>query len=192
VLGSTRTLPTTGPCSGSAGSACKCRRRGVAQCPIDRGAAHPKHGADLLDRELSLLVHLPGLPSLLRGQLGRPTPDPATGPRRRQPSHRPVTDDLPLELGQRPEQVEYQPAASRRRVDALPQRPEPHPPRRPSRTRACRSTSWPRRGDGRSGPTGRRGRLIGGRSSMRSWSSCDRGTRWWCGAPTGWAGRCGT
>jgi len=26
----------------------------------------------------------------------------------------------------------------------------------------------------------------------RSWSSCGRGTRWWCGGWTGWAGRCGT
>ena len=44
-----------------------------------------------------------------------------------QARHRPIPDDLPLELGQRTEQVEHQPPARGGRVDRLPQRAEPDP-----------------------------------------------------------------
>jgi len=99
---------------------------GLAQRPVDRGSAHPQHRADLLDRQLPRVVHPADLPDLLGGQLRRPAPDPPPCPPRGQPGHRPVPDDLPLELRQRPEQMEHQPPPSGRGGDALPQRPKPH------------------------------------------------------------------
>ncbi len=60
------------------------------------------------------------------------------------------------------------------------------------RSRTLRYSSMPsgRRGVGGCSPITRRGRGRTGRSWWLRWIRCGRGTRWWCGGWTGWAGRC--
>jgi hypothetical protein len=85
---------------------------------------------------LPVVVELLGQRQLLRvGQLLRPTPFASPGSRRGQTRLGPLADEIPLELGQGPENMEDQLAPRCRRVDLLGQAPEANPPLRQGRNR---------------------------------------------------------
>ncbi len=72
--------------------------------------------------------HRLGLAAKLRRQFARPPSPPAAGPCRGQAGHGPLPDEVPLELGQRPEDVEHERAAGGGGVDPLGKRAEAEPP----------------------------------------------------------------
>lgn len=99
----------------------------LTQNAVDRGTADAEHITDLRDGHVLLVVHAPGGLDLVGGQDRRAPTQTATGSRGRQAGLRTIPDQVALELRQRGEQVDHQPAAGGGGVDVLGQGPEPHP-----------------------------------------------------------------
>ena len=100
-----------------------------SQVPIERRPGDPQRGADGRDRVGRVLVQRPGLGQLPRVQRPRPTslaPPSACGLQARLG---PLADQVPLELGQGPEDVKDELAAAGGRVDRLLEAAEPDLPR---------------------------------------------------------------
>jgi hypothetical protein len=100
----------------------------VGEVPVQRGPSDTQYRADLLHRVLALSFKSPGhlRPVLVERSWSAAVA--AAGASRLQPRHGPLADDLPLEFGQRPENVQNQPAPGRGRIQALLQAPEAHAP----------------------------------------------------------------
>ena len=89
----------------------------VAQVAEEGGATYSHDGCDGGKSVPSALVHLAGDSQLLRGHNPRPAATAATGPGRGKPGGGALSDELPFELSQCPEQMERQPSRWRRSVD---------------------------------------------------------------------------
>lgn len=92
---------------------------------VDRGPADPEHPGDVGHGVLSGLAELAGPGHLGQGHDRGPAPRPPPGPGRLQAGHGAFPDQVPLELGQRPEEVEHELAPRGGGVDGLGQAPEP-------------------------------------------------------------------
>jgi len=123
-----------------------------------------KHRRDLADGRL-VGVHALGLALLGRRHGRRSTAAAAALARRLQPGQGSVADQVALELGQRPEQVEHQPSTRGRRVDRLLERPEPDAPLVEVAQRPTEAVEPPDDQD------------VPGSSCSSTATSCDRSTR---------------
>src|SRR3954454_15123132 len=95
------------------------------QVAVEGGLGDAHEPADLGDAVLLGAVELHRELALLGRQQLRPPAEPAPRPRRTQPGLGTLADEVALELGERPEHVEDQPAAARGGVERLLQAPEP-------------------------------------------------------------------
>ena len=84
---------------------------------MEGGATYSHDGCDGGQSVPSALVHLAGHSQLLRGHNPRPAATAATSPGRGKPGGGALSDQLPFELSQCPEQMERQPSRWRRSVD---------------------------------------------------------------------------
>jgi hypothetical protein len=85
--------------------------------PVDGAAADPERLGDLGHGDIASLVPGPGERDLLARQFGGPTAQAAPGPGGLASHGRPLGDELSLELGQRGEDMEGQPAGAGAGVD---------------------------------------------------------------------------
>jgi len=92
---------------------------------VDRRPGHPEGVGDLLHGVLAVVVHRSGLRDPGRGHLELRAAVAAAGPGRGEPVMGAFDDQVVLELGDRGEHVEEQPATRGGGVDALGQRPQP-------------------------------------------------------------------
>src|SRR3954451_12717711 len=99
----------------------------LGQRAIERRLRDPQRPADVLDRVRRVAVEQGGVPLLLIVEVAGPAALPPAGPRRGEAREGPLPDDIPLELGQGPEDVEDELAAAVRRVDGLLHALEAHP-----------------------------------------------------------------
>src|SRR5439155_13563757 len=104
------------PLEGSAARSPAGRGREVA---VEGGAADPEGGADIADGHRLVGMHSSGERDLLGVEEPRPSPHASAGPSGGDPRQRPLANEVLLELGERGEDVEDQPADSGRGVDAL-------------------------------------------------------------------------
>src|SRR6266571_6106011 len=95
--------------------------------PVDGAAADAQRPGDLGYGDVLGFVPGPGQPGLLRGEFGGPAAQAAAGPRGGAAHRRPLGGQLPLELGERGEDMEDQTADAGGGVDPLVQRRERHP-----------------------------------------------------------------
>jgi hypothetical protein len=86
---------------------------------VDSRPADPQHLGARRHGVLAALVQLPGDGQLLRRHRGGTAAQAAPGPCRRQAGHRPLVDQVPLELGEGAEEVEDELAGRCGGVDAL-------------------------------------------------------------------------
>src|SRR3954471_19432065 len=87
----------------------------LSQIAIERRLRDPQRPADVLDRVRRVAAEHGGVPLLLVVEMAGPAAHPPAGPRRGEACEGPLPDDIPLELGQGPEDVEDElPAAGRR------------------------------------------------------------------------------
>ena len=93
---------------------------------IRGGPTDADHVGNSLHSVLPTLVHLPRDSELVGTQRQRPATNPASGPRRGEPGHRAVMDQVAFKLGESAEEVEHEFPAGGRRVKVLRQRPKPH------------------------------------------------------------------
>jgi hypothetical protein len=98
------------------------------QGAVDGGPAHPQRLGDRPDRVLAAVVQLAGDGRLRRRHDRGPAALPAPGAGGGQAGGGALPDEIALELGQRAEEVEHQPAALRGGVDALAEALEAHAP----------------------------------------------------------------
>src|SRR6476620_1455590 len=78
----------------------------LGQIAIERRLRDPQRPADVLDRVRRVAVELGRVPLLLVVEVAGPAALPPAGPRRGEAREGPLADDVPLELGQGPEDVE--------------------------------------------------------------------------------------
>ncbi len=97
----------------------------VGQVPVHRRPGHPEGVGDLLHGVLAVVVHRPGLRDLVGCHLELRAAVAAPGPGRGEPVAGAFDDQVVLELGDRGEHVEEQPATRGGGVNALGQRPQP-------------------------------------------------------------------
>src|SRR4051812_9592843 len=87
----------------------------LGQIPIERRLRDPQRPADVLHGVRRVAVERPGVPLLFVIEVGGTAPLPPGGPRGVEAGEGPLPYFVPLELGQRPEEVEDEfPAAGRR------------------------------------------------------------------------------
>src|SRR4051794_13648307 len=98
----------------------------LGEIAIERRLRDPQRPADVLDRIGRVAVERGGVPLLLVVELAGPATLPPAGPRRGETREGPLPDDVPLELGQGPEDVEDELPARGRRIDGLLQAQEAH------------------------------------------------------------------
>src|SRR4051812_19060264 len=98
----------------------------LSQIAIERRLRDPQRPADVLDRVRRVPGKQGGVPFFLVVEVMGPPPLSPAGSGRDEASEGPLPDEVPLELGQGPEDVEDELPAAGRRVDGLLQAPEPH------------------------------------------------------------------
>src|SRR5947199_2597394 len=99
----------------------------LGQIAIARRLRDPQRPADVLDRVRRVAMEQGGVPLLLVVELAGPAALPPAGPRRGETREGSLPDDVPLDFGQGPEDVEDELAAAARRVDGLLHALEAHP-----------------------------------------------------------------
>jgi len=97
----------------------------LCECTVDGGAADAEDVADLRDGHVLLLVQAASSSHLVGGEPGWTTTGAAACTCGGEAGVGAFLDEVPLELRQRSEDVEHEPAAGRGGVDGLLQRPEP-------------------------------------------------------------------
>src|SRR2546430_3239417 len=84
----------------------------LSQIAIERRLRDRQRPADVLDRVRRVAVEHRGVPLLLVVEVAGPAALPPAGPRRGEAREGPLPDEVPLEFGQGPEDVEDELAAA--------------------------------------------------------------------------------